>query len=187
MAGRGAMGALIFSLLMGCQTDPKTAGDTAIPIGEGTFIYKRIVYKLLNNELLQISDLDSPHIRKLEISKPALKYLGEASIDFVKKGASGNISSVYRGNYLYFRLRLHGINDLKDNFYPGNFTIEFLDEFGFVINSIDVQTSELIREVGDDGTTDSYEYNGKMELSKEAETAISSCSITSSVKPKIVR
>jgi hypothetical protein len=184
MEKMGAMIALVISILMGCKSEPKPAGDKAIPIGEGTFIYKEKVFKLLNNELLQISDLDSSHIRNLEISKPALKYLGEASIDFVKKGASGNISSVYRGNYLYFRLRLNGINDLKESFYPGMFIVEFLDEYGFVINSIDIQTSDLIRTIGEDGTTDSYEYNGKIELSIEAETAISKYSISSTVRLK---
>jgi hypothetical protein len=96
---------IILGFLTGCKRDPEPATEKTIPIGEGTFVYKEGVYKILNNEVLQIGDLKSTAIRKFEISTPKLKYLGGAVIDFVKKGASVDVNSVYRGNYLYFRLR----------------------------------------------------------------------------------
>jgi hypothetical protein len=170
--------------VLGCNIDPKSHDAKAVSVGENTFVYNGKLYKLLNNELLQISNLDSSRIRKLEISKPTLKDLGEASINYIKKGASGNIKSVYRGNFLYFRLQLDGISDLKENYYPGSFTVQFMDEYGFVINSVDIQTGELIGEMNEYGIVNSYEYNGKMELNIEAEAAISKCSISSSVKRK---
>jgi len=171
-------------LLIGCNGNSKSSNSKATPVGENTFVYNGKLYKLLNNELLQISNLDSSRIRKLEISKPTLKNLGDASIDYIKKGASGTIKSVYRGNFLYFRLRLDGINDLKENYYPGKFTVEFLDEYGFVINAIDILTSELVGEMNEDGKIQTYEYNGKIEISIEAEAAISKCSISSTVRQK---
>jgi hypothetical protein len=175
---------IILGFLTGCKRDSEPATEKAIPIGEGTFVYKERVYKLLNNEVLQIGDLKSTAIRKFEISTPKLKYLGRATIDFVKKEASVDVNSVYRGNYLYFMLRFDGINDLRDNYLPGSFTVEFLDEFGFMIYSVNIPTSDIIRTVGADGTTDHFEYNGKIELSIEAETAISRCSMESTVRRK---
>jgi hypothetical protein len=112
----------------------------------------------LNNELLQISNLDSSRIRKLEISKPTLKDLGDATVDYIKKGASASVKSVYRGNFLFFRLRLDGINDLKENYYPGKFTVEFLDEYGFEINAMDVLTSDLVGEMDDYGKIANYTF-----------------------------
>jgi hypothetical protein len=175
---------IVPALLMGCKTDPEFPVDKAIPIGEGIFIYKEKVYKLLNNELLQIGDLKSNSIRKFEISTPKLKYLGVAAIDFVKKGVSVDVSSVYRGNSLYFRLQFVGINDLRENYLPGSFTLEFLDEYGFMIFSANILTSEPIKIIGMGGLTANYEYNGKIELSIEAETAIQKCSMESTVRPK---
>jgi hypothetical protein len=175
---------LIPTLLLGCKNDSEFPVEKAIPIGEGTFIYKEKVYKLLNNELLQIGDLKSANIRKFEISTPKLKYLGVASIAFVKNGASVDVSSVYRGNSLYFKLEFRGINDLKEHYLPGSFSLDFLDQYGFMIYSVNIPTSELIGSIDPAGLTVSYEYNGKIELSIEAETAIQKCGMESTVRPK---
>jgi hypothetical protein len=175
---------LLIPFFIGCNGDSNVNVRKAVAIGENTFVYNGKLYKLSNNELLQISNLDSSHIRKLEISKPSLKDLGEASLNYIKKDASVKIASVYRGNYLYFRLLLHGINDLMEDYYPGKFTVEFLDEYGFVINSVDFLTSELVGNMGEDGAIHAFEYNGKMEINIEAEAAISKCSVSSTVKLK---
>jgi hypothetical protein len=184
MGKMGTIMAAATSLLMGCTNSSKAPGEGTVPIGEGTFVYKAKVYKILNNELRQIADLESSQIRKLEISKPSLKDLGEASLDFVKKGASVEVKSIYRGNFLYFRLRFEGINDLRENYLPGQFTLDFLDDFHFVINTVEIPTVEIVRVFASDGSTDSYEYNGKIELNTEAEEAISNCSMSSTVKLK---
>lgn len=175
---------MVPALLLGCKNDPDFSVDKAIPIAEGTFIYKAKIYKLFNNELLQIGDLKNANIRKFEISAPKLKYLGVTSIAFIKKGASVTVSSVYRGNTLYFKLEFDDINDLTENYLPGSFTLEFEDEYGFMIYSVNILTSELIRSIGLGGLTENYQYNGKIELSIEAETAIQKCSMESTVRPK---
>jgi hypothetical protein len=175
---------VMLALFMGCKNDLEPSIDKAIPIGEDAFVYKEKVYKLLNNELLQIGDLKSANIRKFEISKPKLKYLGVTSIGFVKKGASVDVNSVYRGNYLYFSLRFDGINDLRENFMPGSFTADFLDEFGFMIYSVNIPTNEIIQTIGSDGLTAHYDYNGKIELSIEAEMAIEKCQMESTVRAR---
>jgi len=47
-------------------------------------------------------------------------------------------------------LYLERINDLKENYLPGRFTIEFADEFGFIIHSTEILTSDLIGYIGDE-------------------------------------
>ena len=154
--------------------------DKPVPICENSFVYNDKVYKVINNELLQIGDLNDTSIRILKTSKSQVQYLGNVSLEFVKSGAEANISCIYRGNDLYFRLELTGINDLKRNFNSGKFIIEFKDALGFVINSFEISTSQL---VGDmlNGEIVSYSYDGKIELNKDAEEAISKYDISSTV------
>jgi len=169
---------IIFSLFESC------GNDKASQIGENTFVYKSKVYKLIDNELTQIADLDEKGIRKFEILKPQRKTLGVTSLSYVKIGATGRVDALYRGNYLYFKLYLEGINDLKENYLPGRFTIEFADEYGFIIHSTEILTSDLIGYVGDEKKIDHYEYNGKTEMSTDINAAIKTYSISSTVKAK---
>jgi hypothetical protein len=172
---------------LGCRDNAEVQSDSTknnpIPVGENSFVYKDKVYKIINNELLQIGDLKDTAIRKLKISTSELKTLGKSNLDYIKKDAEGSITSVYRGNILYFKLKLFGINDLKEKYLPGVFTIEFIDDFGFTIYKTDVNTNELIGEVLD-GVIIEYEYNGKIEISMDAQAAISRIGITSSVKKR---
>jgi len=73
---------------------------------------------------------------------------GSRSLSFVKEGATTSLKTLYRGNFLYYSLRVEGLNDLRDTYLPGVLNIEFIDEFGFIMHSIEVQTSDLTGVLG---------------------------------------
>lgn len=153
-------------------------------ISDKTFIYKNKIYKIVDNELLELASLDSKNIRKFEVLKPKQKSLGTASLSFVKENAFAKLDALYRGNILYYKFNLTGFNDLKDNYYPGKFTIDFEDEYGFIINSIEILTSDLTGLIGSDGSVESYMYNGKTEMSTDINSEIKKFSVSSNVKLK---
>jgi hypothetical protein len=164
--------------LMGCQNDKATQ------IAENTFVFKTKVYKLVDNELTEVADFDTKKIRKFEILKPQTKTLGTISLSYVKSGAIAKLDALYRGNYLYFKLTIEGLNNLKENYAPGKFTIEFVDEFGFNLHSTEIPTSDLIGMVGDDNKVIQFEFNGKTEMSTEINSAIKTFSLTAAIKEK---
>jgi hypothetical protein len=147
-------------------------------------VYDTKVYKLIDDELTQVADLNSKTIRKFEVLKPQQKNLGTDTLWFIKPGVEAKVNALYRGNYLYFKLYIEGINDLKENYYPGQFNLEFLDEFGFLLHSTEVLTSDLTGIVGENGKIDHFEYNGKTEMSTEINSAIKTFSVSSTVKGK---
>jgi hypothetical protein len=171
-----------------CRDNDELRNDVSknkpVPIGDNSFVFNEKIYRIINNELLQIGDLNDTSIRRLKISSSELKNLGTSSLSFIKEGSTTKITSVYRGNYLYFKLALFGLNDLRDNFSPGNFTIEFMDSYDFTIYSSIISTSEMIRIIDSDGKTDHFEYNGKIEISMDAQAAITTYNISSSVRPR---
>ena len=68
-----------------------------IPIGENSFVFNEKVYKIINNELLQIGNLNDSSIRKLKISSSELKNLGTSSLSYVKRRVPlSRITGVYR-------------------------------------------------------------------------------------------
>lgn len=77
--------ALLIIFLIGCNSDKTTQ------IGENAFVSKSKVYKLIDNELVQVADLDSKNIRKLEILKPQIKTIGNSSLSFIKEGLLQNL------------------------------------------------------------------------------------------------
>jgi hypothetical protein len=158
--------------------------DRDIQVGENTFVHKEKIYKIIDNELREIGDLSAREIKKFEVSKPKQKDFGNSSLSFVKPGASTTLKALYRGNYLYYSLRVYGINDLRDNYSSGALTIEFVDEFGFIMHATEIRTNDLVAMVGDDGKTDSFVYNGKTEMSTEINSAIKSYSVIASFKRK---
>jgi len=158
--------------------------DGARQVGDNTFVFQGKVYKVIDNEVVEMADLNNEKIRKFEIMKPQQKTLGTADLSFVKAGATGKIDALYRGNYLYYKLDLEGINDLRDNYSTGRFTIQFLDQFGFIIHSAEIMTSDLTAEIGSYKQIERFEYLGKTEMSTEVNSAISTCSISSTVKLK---
>lgn len=169
---------VIAILAIGCQQIKTT------PIGESTFVHGEKVYKLIDNELMEIADLNSTQIRRFEVLTPELRDLGVASLNYVKRGASGKISVLYRGNTLYFKLSIDGLNDLKEKYSAGEFTIEFQDEFGFILHSTSVKTFELTGLVDSNFKVTSYVFNGQTTMNSDISSEIGSFSITSTVRPR---
>lgn len=153
-------------------------------IAENTFVYKSKVFKLVDNELTEVANLDDKAIRKFEILKPTKKDFGTYDLSYVKKGVTSELNGLYRGNTLYFKLSIFGINDLKENYAPGAFTIHFADEFGFILHSTEIPTNELTGLVDGNHTISSFEYNGKTEMSTDINNAIKHFSVSSTVKEK---
>ncbi len=153
-------------------------------IADKTFVYDSKVYKIVDNELTELADLNSKNIRKLEFLKPKQKSLGKISLSYIKEDATAQIDALYRGNILYFKLNINDLKDLKEKYNAGKFTIEFLDEFNFILNSVDVVTSDLIGLVDEEGKVTQYVYNGKVEMSTDINSEIKSFSVSSTVKAK---
>ena len=169
---------LICFALVSCQN------SETVQIADNTFVYKNKVYKLIDNELTEVADLNAKQIRKLEVLKPQEKTLGTHTLSYISEGVTAKVNALYRGNYLYFKLNLEGINDLKDNYYPGSLTLEFVDEYGFLLHSTAISTGDLIGMVGSNGKIDHFEFSGKTEMSTEINKAITDFSVSSSIKRK---
>lgn len=172
---------LIFALLTLVLT---SCADKNTQIAENTFIHKDKIYKMIDNELREIGDLNAKEIKKFEISKPKQRDLGLASLSFVKKGAYTTLKALYRGNYLYYTLKVKELNDLRDNYQPGRITVEFIDEFGFILHSTEIPVSDLTAVVGEDGRPTEFVYNGKTEMSTEINIAIKSYDVTAGIRRK---
>jgi len=155
-----------------------------VRIGENTFVHKDKIYKVIDNELREIGDLSANEIKRFEVSKPKQKDLGSSSLSFVKPGASTSLKALYRGNYLYYTLTVEGLNDLRDSYNSGTLTIEFIDEYGFIMHSTEIPTSELIGMLGNDGKYSGFVYHGKTEMSTEINAAIKSYDVTAGIKRK---
>ena len=139
------------------------------------------MYLLVDNELTEVADLDSK-IRKYEVIKPKKKDFGTVSLSYIKPDASAKLDALYRGNILYFKLNLMDLQDLKDNYTVGVFTINFKDDYGFILHSTDVSTGELIGMIDGQGNVIGYEYNGKTEMSTAINAEIKSIDVSSTVK-----
>lgn len=158
--------------------------DTTTQIAENTFVHKEKIYKIIDNELREIGDLNTSEIKKFEVSKPKQRDLGISTLSFVKKGAETSLKALYRGNYLYYSMKLIGINDLRDNYSEGKFTIEFVDEFGFILHSTTILTSDLTAIMESNGNIQYFEFSGKTEMSTEINSAIKSYSVTASIRKR---
>lgn len=153
-----------------------------IQIGENTFVHQEKVFRIIDNEITELGSLKSDSITKSTVLNPNLKDYGSIELDFVRKGASTDLKAVYRGDILYFKMDIEGMNDLREKYSGGGFAINFLDEYGFQIHSTTVEMSELIRIVGNNNETIKYEYNGKTQMSSEVYKAIFSYSVSSALR-----
>ncbi len=151
-------------------------------IAENTFVHGHKIYKMIDNELREVGDLNASEIKKFEVSQPKQRDLGTSDLSFVKPGASTSLKALYRGNYLYYSLQVNGINDLRDSYLPGRFTLEFVDEYGFILHAIEIPVTDLVGMVDDSGKPESFIYNGKTEMSTEINAAIKKYEVTASIK-----
>jgi hypothetical protein len=151
-------------------------------IAENTFIHGHKIYKMIDNELREVGDLNAPDIKKFEVSQPKQSDMGSSDLSFVKPGAYTSLKALYRGNYLYYSLEVKGINDLRENYSAGELNIEFVDEFGFILHSTEIRVSDLVGMVGASGRPEAFVYNGKTEMSTEINRAIKKYSVTAGIK-----
>ncbi|MFD0765262.1 hypothetical protein ACFQZI_10400 [Mucilaginibacter lutimaris] len=153
-------------------------------IGENTFVHNEKIYRVIDNEVREIGDLSSKEIKQFEVSRPKEKDFGTSSLSFVKPGAYTSLKALYRGNFLYYTLMINGLNDLRENYNGGTITVEFVDEYGFIMHATEIPTSELIGEMGEEGKYSDFIYHGKTEMSTEINAAIKKYDVTASIKHK---
>ncbi len=157
------------------------ACDNSAQVGENTFIYGKKVYRIIDNEITELGNLATDNISKSEVLNSVLRDFEKYEMDFVRAGVYTNLSAIYRGDILYFKMELHALNDLRKKYSRGGLTINLVDEYGFRIYEIHVQLSDLIRIVGTDGSTKHFEFNGKTQMSSEVYKAIYTYSVSSSL------
>ena len=176
------MKSIVFVLMaLGIMTSCSKKRSEATPIGENTFVYDAKVFRIIDNEVTQLGNLETDSITKTAVLNPILKNFGTNEMDYVRDGVTSKLAAVYRGDMLYFKVGIFGLNDLRTKYRSGTLTINFLDEYGFQIHSTSVDMNELTRIVGDDNETVTFEYNGQTQMSPEVYQAIATYSITSSL------
>lgn len=171
-------GLLFISILYSCKSKEATQ------IAENTFVYNAKVYKIVDNEISFICDLESDTIKKFQVSIPKLQSFGKGDLGYIKENAYTEMEALYRGATLYYKIKIEGLNDLKEDFTPGSLIIEFNDSHGFIIHSATLLTSDLIGQMNNERQVQGYEYDGKTEMSSEIYKAIIGYSVSSSVKRK---
>jgi hypothetical protein len=164
-------------LLFSCHHD-------TIHIGENTFVHNEKVYRVIDNQITDLGTLDSDSIVKSIVVNSVLRDFGKNEMDYVRKSAYSELRAVYRGDVLYFKIGIYGLNDIRERYTGGALIINLQDTYGFQIHTFPVQISELTRIVGDNNKTLYYEYNGKTQMSSEVNQAISTYSVASSLREK---
>lgn len=166
---------LLFSLCA-CQSK-----DTQI--AENTFIHNNKIYKVIDNEVREIGDLNSDTIKKFAALKPRQRDFGINKLDFFRIGAYTELVALYRGSNLYYNLKLNGLNDLRTTYSSGGqLTIQFLDEYGFILHSTAIPVTEFTNVVDDNKKTEYFMYSGQTEMSTEINSAIKSYDVTVSLQ-----
>lgn len=171
--------AVFTTFLTSCGNNANTT-----QVGENTFVHRDKVYRIIDNEITELGTLDSDSIAKSTVLDPKLKNYNDYALDFVAQGAYTQMTAVYRGDVLYFNLRVNGLNNLRDKYRGGNLTINFVDEYGFQIGSTEIAVNELIRILGSDKETLRFEYNGRSKMSSEMYKSIFTYSVSSSLVEK---
>jgi hypothetical protein len=175
---RIAYSLLIFSFISitACSSNKTTQ------VAENTFVYNNKVYKIIDNEIREIGNLNADTIKKFEVFRAKKLDLGSYDLSYVKAGATVSVKTLYRGNYLYYSVDILGFNNMKDGYSTGQFTLNFKDEFGFDLHSVEIPLGELVGSVDGNGKILFYHYNGKTEMSTDINSAIKTYSVSSSVK-----
>ena len=155
-----------------------------IHIGDNTFVHNEKVYRVIDNQITDLGTLDSDSIVKSIVINSVLRDFGKNTMDYVRKGAYSELRAVYRGDILYFKIGIYGLNDIRERYSGGALIVNLQDTYGFQIHTFPVQISELTRIVGENDKTLYYEYNGKTQMSSEVNQAISAYSVASSLREK---
>lgn len=148
-------------------------------IADNTFIRGDKIYKVIDNELREVADIDGK-VKKFEALKPKQRDFGRFDMSFVKVDAYTTLKALYRGNLLYYNLKVFGINNMNTS-YNSHITIEFLDEYGFILHKVEVAKAELTSIVDNDGNRLYYLYSGKTEMSTDINSAISTYNVSAAL------
>lgn len=153
-------------------------------VGDNTFVHDNKVYRIIDSEITELGNLQKDIFTRSEVLNSKLRDFGENKMDFVKAGAYTSLNAVYRGDILYFKLELYKLNDLRSNYRSGGLTINFLDEFGFILHETYVANSDMMRIIGFNNETDHFEFNGKSQMSSEVYSSITNYSVSSSLQER---
>lgn len=157
----------------------------AVKIDDNTFVHDSKVYRIVDNEVMQISDLDADNTRKYDALKTLSRDLGKNKLDQIKANATAHLTTLYRNNRMYFRLNISGLNDLLENYERGTFTVQFYDSLAYVIYSVKINSNELTAIIGRDGKSIvDFSYTGISEMPLHSFEMIESYEIASSVSKK---
>ena len=168
----------IITLLSSCGD----INNDATQIGENTFIHKSKDYSIINNQITELGNFKSDTIAKSTVLSLELIGYGKYSLSHIKKEASSNLGAVYRGDILYFKMDINGLNDLREKYNRGELSLNFLDVYGFEIHKTPIKIGELIRIADSNDETLNFEYNGKTQMSSEIHKAIFTYSVSSSLR-----
>ena len=155
-----------------------------IQVGENTFVHNEKVYRIIDNEITELGNLLTDSLSKSIVLNPNLKEYGELELDYIKEGANSTLNAVYRGDILYYKMEIEGLNDLREKYSDGGLTINFEDEYDFQIHSTTLEINELVRIVDSNNKTVMFQYNGKTQMSSEVYRAISRYSVSSFLRKK---
>jgi hypothetical protein len=150
-------------------------------IGDNTFVHNDKIYRIIDNQIREIGDLNASDIKKFEVLKPVQRDLGTHPISQLKIGASVSLKALYRGNFLYYGLRINNLNDLRENYNDGDLNIVFVDEYGFEMHSTTIDAHDLTGDLGENGVINYLYYNGKTEMSTDINSAIKDFQITTRI------
>src|SRR5690349_7466431 len=96
-------------ILFSCRHD-------TIHIGENTFVHNEKVYRVIDNEITDLGTLDVDSIVKSRVINSVLRDFGRYEMDHVRKAAYSELRAVYRGDVLYFKIGIYGLNDLRERY-----------------------------------------------------------------------
>lgn len=81
-------------------------------------------------------------------------------------------------------MKLYGLNDLRDKYRGNGLSINFKDEYGFNLKTLDIHKEEMTRIISMDKQTSHFEFHGNVSLNAEVYKAIEDYDISSSLTRK---
>lgn len=173
---------LLFTGLVVINAACQSNKNKAVQVGDNAFIHDNKVYKIIDNQVTMLQDMDNDTIAKSSILEPKMKMFERDTLDFIKKGASALLTGVYRGDQFYFTLRIDGFNNLREDYHSGGLTINLKDQYGFNLHSIEAGVGDFVRIVNENDETRYFSYDGTTQMNSHIFRAIDDYSISSSLR-----
>lgn len=172
---------LLFAGLGVISTACQSNKNKAVQVGDNAFIHDNKVYKIIDNQITLLQDMDKDTIAKSSILEPKMKMFERDTLNFIKEGARAGLVGVYRGDQFYFTLRINGFDNLRED-YRGSLTINLKDQYGFNLHSIEAGVGDFVRVVNDKGQTRYFSYDGTTQMNSHIFRAIDDYGISSSLQ-----